>query len=261
MPKILVVDDEQNVAKSVKRLLESNGFDVAIAEDGDSALKLIRESPDFSVVVSDQRMPKMTGSELFSQLAIEFPDAKRILLTGYAELDSIREAVNRGNIFRFLLKPWDDDELLSCVEEGEHYFLVSRENKRLQDELALANQNLENKVEQKTRVLNMNIRSLERYEKIVEQLPVGIVCVSDDGMVVLSNQKFLSLVNITSAIEGMAYKKILPSDVHPAVDNFKHGASYDISLNEKEVRMTTVSLEIEKSIFGKLLSFQVTDEH
>ncbi len=116
MSKVLVVDDEENVAKSVRRMLEANGFSVITAQDGKNALDIMRGDSDISVIVSDQRMPKMTGSELFSQLSTEHPDIKRILLTGYTDLDSIREAVNKGNIFRFLLKPWDDEELLRCVE-------------------------------------------------------------------------------------------------------------------------------------------------
>lgn len=260
MSKVLVVDDEANVAKSVRRLLEAHGFDVLTAEDGQSALATMRKEKEISVVVSDQRMPKMTGSELFSQLALEHPDVKRILLTGYTDLESIREAVNKGNIFRFLLKPWDDDELLRCVEEGEHYHLVSQENKRLQAELALANQNLENKVAQKTRILNMNIRSLERYEKIVEQLPFGILCISEDGMIVLANQQFCKDFDFRSAIEGMPFKRVLPVDMHPIVDNFVPGQAYEVSHQEERLKIYSSSLSLENSIFAKVLTVFKNDE-
>jgi YesN/AraC family two-component response regulator len=260
MSKVLVVDDEANVAKSVRRLLEASGFSVITAEDGKNALEIMRAEDDISVIVSDQRMPKMTGSELFAQLSIEHPDIKRILLTGYTDLDSIRAAVNQGNIFRFLLKPWDDDELLKVVEEGEHYYLVKRENDRLRSELELANLNLENKIEQKTRVLNMNIRSLQRYEKIVETLPVGLLCVSDDGMVVLSNTKFCHLFEFSSAVEGMPFKRVLPSGLHPAIDNFQAGSQVTYQHKEESLSVISSALEIEKSIFGKLLVFIVNHE-
>jgi FixJ family two-component response regulator len=260
MSKVLVVDDEANVAKSVRRLLEASGFSVITAEDGKNALEIMRAEDEISVIVSDQRMPKMTGSELFAQLSIEHPDVKRILLTGYTDLDSIRAAVNQGNIFRFLLKPWDDDELLKVVEEGEHYYLVKRENDRLRSELELANLNLENKIEQKTRVLNMNIRSLQRYEKIVETLPVGLLCVSDDGMVVLSNTKFCQIFEFSSAVEGMPYRRVLPNGLHPAIDNFQAGQQVTYLHNDDDLTVISSALEIEKSIFGKLLVFIVNHE-
>ncbi|MEJ2045504.1 MAG: response regulator [Reinekea sp.] len=257
MAKILVVDDEANVAKSVGRLLKANDFEVLTAENGKMALEIMRNDSDISVVVSDQRMPKMTGSELFAQLTLEHPRTKRIMLTGYTDLESIRSAINQGNVFRFLLKPWDDDELLRCVEEGEHYYLVQQENDRLRKELEISNTNLENNVAQKTRVLNMNIRSLERYEKIVEQLPIGLICVSDDGMVVLSNHAFSELFNFATAIEGLSYKRILPSDLYPLVENFHNGHHVSVKIQNKPVTVFSNSLELDNTIFGKLFSFQV----
>ncbi len=257
MSKVMIVDDEANVAKSVRRLLETHDFEVLVAEDGKSALQLLRKEDDISVIVSDQRMPKMSGSELFSQLSIERPDAKRILLTGYTDLDSIRDAVNKGNIFRFLLKPWDDDELLRCVEEGAHYYLVQQENKRLRKELERTNLNLENSVDQKTRVLNMNVRSLKRYEKIVENIPVGVVCVSEDGMVVLANTQFCTDFKFEGAVEGMPYKRVFPADFHPLVQNFTDGHRQEVKFEDHRMIVTSRSLELEKTIYGMLFSFQV----
>jgi FixJ family two-component response regulator len=260
MSKVLVVDDEANVAKSIRRLLEANGFEVITAEDGKNALDIMRRETDVAVIVSDQRMPKMTGSELFAQLSVEHPDIKRILLTGYTDLDSIRDAVNQGNIFRFLLKPWDDDELLKCVEEGEHYYLVKQENERLNRELEQANLNLEHKVAQKTRVLDMNIHSLKRYEKIVENLPVGLLAISDDGMVVLANKHFCSLFGFQAAVEGMPYRKVIPKEVHDLVDNFESGKRLDFAQEERTLQALSSTLEIDNAMFGKLILFQVTQE-
>jgi PAS domain-containing protein len=146
------------------------------------------------------------------------------------------------------------------VEEGEHYFLVKQENDRLRSELELANLNLENKIEQKTRVLNMNIRSLQRYEKIVETLPVGLLCVSDDGMVVLSNTQFCKTFGFNSAVEGMPFKRVLPSELHPTIDNFQPEQKITYKHNDQNLIVIPSPLEIEKSIFGKLLIFIVDHE-
>ena len=261
MSKILVVDDETNVARSIRRLLKSCGFEVLLADDGDSALDTLRDHPDIAVIVSDQRMPKMSGSELLAKVAADFPDVIRIILTGYAEFDSVRDAVNRGNIFRFLLKPWDDEELVACVTQGAQYFQVAQENHRLQQALQLANQNLEHKVAQRTRALNMNIRSLERYEKIVEKIPLGILCVSDDDMVALSNEALMNLLDVQSAIEGIPYQKVLPVELHPLIDDFHDGRVVSLSIQDQRVIVRTMILEVDHISFGKLLTLERHENH
>jgi len=259
MPTILVVDDEVNVAKSIRRLLASSDFEVITAENGEEALVRLAENPAIGVVVSDQRMPKMTGSDLFAQMTIDFPTIRRILLTGYSDLDSIRDAVNKGSIFRFLLKPWDDDELLGCVEDAAKMYNIERENERLKDDLENINKNLENTIKQKTRVLNMNIRSLERFEKIVEKLPIGIVCVSDDGMVVLANHQFCKDFDFRSAVEGMPFKRVLPPEAFHIIEEFKSGTGYDISIGDRTLSITSSELEIDNTVLGKLYSIQVIE--
>lgn len=260
MTSVLVVDDEANVASSISRLLQDHGYTVLTADDGESALSLLAEQDNISVIISDQRMPKMTGSELLATVASEYPEVKRILLTGYADFESVRDAVNHGRIFRFLMKPWDDEELVTCVEQGTHYYLVSKENKRLHEELELAKQNLEHRIEQRTRVLNMNIRSLERYERIVEKIPMGILCVSGDGMIVLSNQAFVNIFGFHSAIEGMPYEKVLPEPLHDLISAFENNRRACLTVEGKPLTARTQLLEAHQTSFGKLLTIQLNED-
>jgi response regulator RpfG family c-di-GMP phosphodiesterase len=116
LPILLVVDDEPLVLKSLERLFEDD-FDVLKAESGAQALELLRANR-VDVLVSDQRMPGMTGVELFERCTTVSPATMRILLTGYADLEAVRLAVNAGEVFRYLTKPWSNAVLRETVRYG-----------------------------------------------------------------------------------------------------------------------------------------------
>ncbi len=116
LPILLVVDDEPLVLKSLERLFEDD-FEVLKAESGAQALLLLK-SNRVDVLVSDQRMPGMTGVELFEHCTKVSPTTMRILLTGYADLEAVRLAVNAGEVFRYLTKPWSNAVLRETVKYG-----------------------------------------------------------------------------------------------------------------------------------------------
>jgi response regulator RpfG family c-di-GMP phosphodiesterase len=116
---ILIVDDEVNVLNSLSRTLsKENIFDVKTAQSGREALEIIANSPDLALIVTDYHMPGMNGIELLAQVRKNSPDVTRILLTGAAEIGMALDAVNKGSIFRFLLKPCPPDTFLSAVMDG-----------------------------------------------------------------------------------------------------------------------------------------------
>jgi len=116
-PLVLSVDDEPNVARAVKRTLRRASVDVVTAESGAEGLRLM-ESHCFDVIISDMRMPEMTGAKFLAQAALKQPDCKRVLLTGYADIESTIEAINEGGVSTYLTKPWEDEKLISVVEEA-----------------------------------------------------------------------------------------------------------------------------------------------
>lgn len=130
--RILCVDDEPGVLRGLKRRL-GREFDVAIAESGQDALALMRGDGGFQVIVSDMRMPGMSGAELLSQASQEFPDTVRILLTGHSDLNDAIAAVNQGNIFRFLSKPCPAEDLMLALNAAvEHFRLIQAERELLE---------------------------------------------------------------------------------------------------------------------------------
>jgi DNA-binding NtrC family response regulator len=115
--KVLFVDDEAAIRNSMRRLFRGSGFRVLESGDGGEALKILQEE-EVSVLVSDNRMPGMRGVELLSRVRQVSPDTVSILFTGYPDLSMAVDAINRGEVFRFLLKPWEDEEILRAVKEA-----------------------------------------------------------------------------------------------------------------------------------------------
>jgi response regulator RpfG family c-di-GMP phosphodiesterase len=113
---VLCVDDEVNVLNSLKRLLRKESYKLLLASSGKEGLSLLEKEP-VHLVISDQRMPEMTGTEFLQIVKQRYPEAVRIILTGYSEANTIIESINKGEIYRYLMKPWDDEELRNMIQE------------------------------------------------------------------------------------------------------------------------------------------------
>lgn len=157
--KILFVDDEINVLHGYRRNLRSL-FDVHIANSGSEALKIIAEQGDFAVIISDYRMPEMDGIELLHKVKEISPDTIRIILTGFADMQIAIEAINEGNIFRFLTKPLPTDKLINSINDAlEQYRLITTEKeltRKLQEAYDTIRKDLETAAELQREFLPQN---------------------------------------------------------------------------------------------------------
>ncbi|WP_143133350.1 EAL domain-containing protein [Pseudoduganella namucuonensis] len=114
---VLLLDDEPNIVRALNRALRPDGYKILAATSAADAFKLLALNT-VHVVVSDQRMPEMTGTEFLSRVKLMYPDTTRIILSGYADLESVIEAINHGAVYRFFTKPWDDEQLRACVADA-----------------------------------------------------------------------------------------------------------------------------------------------
>src|SRR5438132_4375097 len=129
---ILLVDDEPEILFSLRGLLRKE-FDLHTATSGAEALEILRRQP-IQVVMTDQRMPEMTGVELLRQARGEYPEAVRMIFTGYADLKAVIDAVNQGQIYRYLTKPWDPDELCAVLHQAcDQYDRIAERRQLLHD--------------------------------------------------------------------------------------------------------------------------------
>lgn len=175
--EILIVDDEARILTAVKRLFRKESLVIHTTTSPDEALDMVQSHP-IALVVSDQRMPAMQGHELLGRVRDHSPETIRILLTGYSDIEATKRAINKGGIYKFISKPWDDETFrLTVLRALEQYDLVA-ENKRLlaitrkqNDELKQLNGVLEHKVARRTQELQKtNILLEKRNDETIELL-------------------------------------------------------------------------------------------
>jgi len=190
---LLLVDDEPNILKALKRLLRRDGYTILLADGGAEALQLL-EREAVNVIVSDHRMPIMTGIEFLAQVKQKYPDITRIVLSGFSDLDTITEAINEGNIYKFLAKPWDDTQIRTTIKEAFEQNELRIENSRLTEELKKANAGL----------IQQNVETSSLLEQVVNHNSDGIIVIDGDRKVIFSNPSALSLL--------MEHYRVLPGD-------------------------------------------------
>lgn len=140
---VLLVDDEENILRSLKRLLMDEAFEVETATSGEAALKLLPELENVGLIVSDQRMPGMNGADFLGRSREIAPHAMRVLLTGYSDINATVDAINKGGACRYISKPWDDEELLQTVRATVDQYVAETEKRRLNSIINQQNQELE----------------------------------------------------------------------------------------------------------------------
>ena len=146
-PAILYIDDEEHNLVAFKAALR-RVFDIYTAISVKEARKYL-EDYEIKIVVSDQRMPQTSGVQFFSEIKSSHPEPIRILLTGYSDMEAVIDAINKGEVYRYLTKPWDSDYMKSILNQAMELFDLRRENKRLISDLKKANEQLEFYLRQK----------------------------------------------------------------------------------------------------------------
>lgn len=182
---LLFVDDEANILSSLKRLFRPFGYRILTAESGAAGLEIMaREQVD--MVISDMRMPEMNGAQFLEKVRENWPDAVRILLTGYADISSTIDAINKGQIYRYISKPWEDNDIAITVRQALERRELEREKARLEEltraqnaELKELNTNLEGKVRERTEELRQAMLDLQTaHEKLKKGFMASIRALS-----------------------------------------------------------------------------------
>lgn len=211
--KILFVDDEENVLRSLKRLFVDHDVEVFTASSGKEGLELLKEN-EIAVIVSDQRMPEMSGAE-FLELARKLaPDSVRMVLTGYADINAAMDAINKGGTYRYITKPWNDNEFLLAIRDAVEKYRLVKENRYLTELTAKQNEELkkwsaelETYVQQQTIDLTKQNKELKKLnEKLGRNLKDVISAFSN--LIELRGEIFHSHSNNVAVISGKLARKI-----------------------------------------------------
>jgi diguanylate cyclase (GGDEF)-like protein len=198
-PTLLLVDDEPSILSSLRRLLRGDGYQILTAASGQEGLDVLARHP-VDVIVSDQRMPGMTGVEFLRTVRTHYPDTVRIVLSGFTELQTVTDAVNAGAIYKFLTKPWDDAQLRAHVQEAISYGAMANENRLLtlqvhtaNQKLAAMNRRLESVLARQRRELEHGAISLDVAHEVLSNVPVPVLASDDAGIIVLANRAAANL--------------------------------------------------------------------
>ena len=247
---ILCVDDDKNILRSLNRLLRKEDYRLLTASSGEEGLKILEEN-DAQIVISDQRMPEMSGTEFLAALKTKYPDVLRIILSGYTEVDSITESINKGHIYKFLLKPWNDQNLKLEIKQALEQYDLIQANKKLDEKviqqnskLKEINENLEKLVKERTKTLEIQNQALELSRAILEDLPFPVIGISAEGMIALTNKETMALSFNGGSIEvgknlldyfsqevNKKMTEVLKSDVSCLIEGYRLSEStYDIDL-------------------------------
>lgn len=222
--KVLFVDDEKNVLRSLERLLMDEPYEILTASSGPEGLEVLRDQGPVQVVISDYRMPEMTGVAFLREVCEHWPRTVRIVLSGYADTAAIVDAINMGQIYKFIPKPWNDDELKVTVQNAVDLCRLHEENIRLTEDLQVMNgelqrinSNLEHLVAERTAELQFQNAALQYSQHILASLPVGVVGMAENGLVVQCNDKAGRLLQ--NARLGSNRREVLEPELNDLLDH------------------------------------------
>ncbi len=178
---LLFVDDEPSILSALRRLFRPHGYRIVMAESGAAGLEIL-EHEAVDLVISDMRMPEMDGATFLKHVRQRWPEVMRILLTGYADITSTVAAINEGEIYRYISKPWDDNEIVLVVREALERRRLEEENRRLSaltlrqnEELKELNTGLEQKVSERTAEVRAALNELKKTFITTVQVFSGMV--------------------------------------------------------------------------------------
>lgn len=213
---LLLVDDEDNILSALRRLLRRDGYTILTASDGKQGLEVLSANR-VDVIVSDQRMPGMTGVEFLRKAKDICPDSVRMVLSGYTDLQSVTDAINEGAIYKFLTKPWDDAMLRANIEEAFRRKALSDDNQRLTNELQHANQELarinarlEGLLAAQQHRLGVDEAALTLAQEALAVMPLPLLGIAPDGMIAFANQAAESLFAGQAPLMGLNADEVLP---------------------------------------------------
>ena len=256
---LLIVDDEENVVSSLRRLLRGAGYHIVTASSGPEGLARLAEH-DVDVIISDQRMPGMTGVELLRRAKELHPDTIRIVLSGYTELQSITDAVNEGAIYKFLTKPWDDEHLRAHVAEAFMRKGLADENRRLANDLLHANRELAQVNERQGALLTQQHEKLDleacralNTQDLLECLPTSIIGIDTEGTIAFVNRQARSLIGPDVPLVGFEADRALPVSWRAAWQQ-ADGRHHRIALNGTRYLLSCAAISDRAMARGLLLS-------
>lgn len=236
-PVLLLVDDEENVLAALKRVFVDDNYKILTANSASEGLKLL-ENNTVQIIISDQRMPVMTGSEFFAEVRKLYPETIRILLTGYSDFDAIKDAINKGNIYKYLTKPWNNTSLQETVKDALKAYLNQNKSKEIIAEEAKA---------ETTRLQNEFLTNMSHEIRTPLNVILGYAKILDGGMIDPNSAQYKQfLQNILANSQEFSYLLVNILDLAQLQSN-------KIEFNPESVDLVILLNEV-KAMFNQQIS-------
>ncbi len=251
---LLLVDDEANILAALRRLLRRDGYTLITAASGEEGLQQLDAHP-VDVILSDQRMPGMSGVEFLREARARRPETVRLVLSGYTELQSITDAINEGAIFKFLTKPWDDEQLRANIAEAVQYKRLADDNRRLSVQLGEANRRLEHLLAEQQAQIVRDRRAMGVLHEVLQLLPWPLLGVDDFGMVVAANGAAAELLGVSGTTLGSDLGRALPPALAARLAGMGEG-ELSAGIGGATYRITCRVLGADSQASGRLFIFE-----
>lgn len=223
--KVLFVDDEPSILRAIMRLFDEEEFEVVTAPSGPEGLQLLEREQEIALVISDYRMPGMNGVQFLSEVCRRWPRTLRLVLSGYADTGAVIEAINQGQIYKFIAKPWSDEALRQVILEGLELF----------------------RQPQPTGPLPMTVpASPEPCGRILAALPLCVCAFDPSGQPVYANPAWLRLFEVPEIILRSELRlESLPGEVRSLVQELgaQDSVSRKIELRGQPCQATATELD------------------
>ena len=254
---LLFVDDEANILAALKRVFRKSGYEIHTASSGQEGLEILEQLP-VDLVMSDQRMPGMTGVEFLKKVKELYPHTIRIVLSGYSEIGTITSAINEGEVFRFVSKPWNDEELKQTIEHSLEQRKLRKQNELLLKKVSEQNEKLRILNEDLERLVRERTGELAMTQKILENLPVSVIGVDEEKTVAYVNKaaremwrdKGIPLMGVTV---GRVFDESVEDIVEQARTEGRLCGLDEFVLGEKKLRIACKVVDPEDKGRGVIL--------
>ena len=263
--KILCVDDEKNVLRALCRLFMDDDYEVLTAGSGKEGLKILEEHQNIQLIISDYRMPEMDGVEFLKHACERSPETIRIVLSGYADTAAVVAAINEGQIYKFIPKPWNDDELKVTINKAIEVFFLRRKNENMAEEVMVINEELtkfntklEEEVRNRTDELLFQNRAMSFAHNVMHALPVAVIGMDPDGLIVLSNNLSDRLFGEKNrSLVGTSNSKLFPPELTLLTDRLKNDDDIngEINFNQKSYKVKGIKMLPDEEQKGTVLVF------
>ena len=175
---VLYIDDEEHNLISFKSTFRRE-YDIHVASSARTGLEIMEQN-EINLVITDQRMPEMTGVEFLEKVKYQYPDCVRMIMTGFSDMDAIIQAINKGNIYRYITKPWNRAELKITIDSAFEVYHLKLQNRNLIADLKEVNQNLEKIVEQRTHQIEQQSRNITDSIQYASRIQSALMLPSEE---------------------------------------------------------------------------------